>query len=125
MAFKKLGSGDRAPIHNLEDGPLTGTYIRTDTIQTKFGEKPLHVFAVAGGAEAAVFGNFRINEAVETVKDIDPPVLLRITDLGTKSVTKNGNSVRDIVIEVSDDPADMAEVSVSPHSSADEADLDV
>lgn len=115
MAFKTLQGGDRAPIHNLaEDGPLVGTYLRTDKINTKFGEKDLHVFTVAGGAEAALFGSYRISEAVETVKDETPPVVLRITDLGTKSVTSNGNSVRDITIEISDDPADLAGASAAP-----------
>jgi hypothetical protein len=115
MAFKPLAGGDRAPIHNLiEDGPLVGTYVRTDTINTKFGEKPLHVFAVAGGAESALFGNFRINDAVETVKDENPPVILRISDPGTKSVTTSGNFVRDIQIEVSTDEEDLALVSSAP-----------
>ena len=123
MAFAPHGGGDRAPIHNLEEqGPLVGTYLRTDTIKTKFGEKPLHVFAVAGGAEAAVFGTWRINDAVETVKDEDRPVIMRITDLGTKSTTNSGNSVRDILVEVSYDPADLEEASPAPAPVADDSD---
>lgn len=123
MSFKPVSTADRAPIHNLiEDGPLVGTYLRTDTIPTKFGDKPLHVFAVAGGAEAAVFGNYRINEAVETIKDEQPPLVVRITDPGTKSVTKSGNSVRDTIIEVSSDPADAELLTAAP---ADDADSDI
>lgn len=121
MTFRKLGGGDRTPIHNLEeDGPLVGTYVRTDTINTKFGEKPLVVLAVAGGAEAAIFGTWRVMKAVELVKDEQPPLVLRISDPGTRSVTKNGQSVRDIVVEVSDDPADLDSLSPAPVAADDD-----
>ena len=124
MAFKTLGVGGDFPrTHNLaEDGPAIGTFVETRLVDTKFGaDKPVHTFAGPGGEEFQLWGNFRINEAVELVKDEQPPVVLRITDPGTKTITKSGNSVRDIIIEVGDaSDLDDAPVPASVSAPADD-----
>ena len=121
MAFNRLntGGGDFPRTHNLaEDGPAIGTFFETRLVDTKFGaDKPVHTFAGPGGEEFQLWGNFRINEAVELVKDEQPPVVLRITDPGTKSITKSGNSVRDIIIEVGD-ASDLDDATPPPSVSA-------
>jgi hypothetical protein len=115
VTFQKRSGGDFAPIHNLvEDGPLVGTYVTTRDADFGFGPKPVHTFAVAGGAETAVFGNFRINELVETIKDEKPQPIVRLTYLGKKR-TSNGNSVNDILVELSYDEEDAEALTAAPY----------
>jgi hypothetical protein len=120
MAFEKRSGGDFAPTHDLkEDGPLVGTYVSTKKVQTKVGEKPIHTFAVAGGAEVQVWGNYRINDLVENIEDENPQPIVRLTYQG-QTTTKNGNKVNDILVELSYDEEDATELTAAPAGETDD-----
>lgn len=124
MAFKQHGGGNFPPTHNLEeDGPLVGTYVETREVDLGYKDqqgnpkpKKVHTFSVAGGAQAQLWGSYRIDDAVETVKAENPPPVVRFTHQG-KTRTANGNTVNNILVEISDDPEDAELLSPAPAGS--------
>ena len=89
MAMQQTKLVDAIKLTDFENKPMDAYYIESKSVDTKFGEQPIHLFQKEDGTKISVWGFTALNRLLEhTPKG----VLTKITYTGkTETSNKYGN----------------------------------
>jgi hypothetical protein len=93
---------------------LIGYFLKSETINTKFGEKPLYVFKTSTGTKA-IIGTGNLNKIMASKV---PGLLTHVIDTGEKRDVGKGNPMK--VFRVGQDPSDSMDAPRAQEASFEE-----
>jgi len=103
MVFKEIKRGDAIDLKQFQDKPLEGRYAGRKEIGSPYGKNFIHKIQKSDGKVVSFFGTKPLNEMLEQVRE---GILVKVTFLGKKQVTKAGGGNQDVnvfKVEVDED----------------------